>query len=44
MYLDKRADVDRYTDAMDQIGATSTTPEQTTDFIRSMLGELEGSE
>ncbi len=44
LYLDKRADVDRYTEAMDQIAATSTTPEQTTDFIRSMLGELEGSE
>jgi transcriptional regulator with XRE-family HTH domain len=44
LYLDKRADVDRYTDAMDQIAATSTTPEQTTDLIRSMLGELEGSE
>ncbi len=44
LYLDKRADVGRYTDAMDQIAATSTTPEQTTDLIRSMLGELEGSE
>ena len=44
LYLDKRADVDRYTEAMDQIAATSTTPEQTTDLIRSMLGELEGSE
>ena len=38
LYLDKRADVDRYTEAMDQIAATSTTPEQTTDLIRSMLG------
>jgi transcriptional regulator with XRE-family HTH domain len=44
MYLDKRVDVDRYTEAMDQIAATSTTPEQTSDLIRSMLGELEGSE
>ena len=44
LYLDKRVDVDRYTEAMDQIAATSTTPEQTTDLIRSMLGELEGSE
>jgi transcriptional regulator with XRE-family HTH domain len=44
LYLDKRADVGRYTDAMDQIAGTSTTPEQTTDLIRSMLGELEGSE
>jgi len=44
LYLDKRADVDRYTEAMDQIAASSTTPEQTTDLIRSMLGELEGAE
>ncbi len=44
MYLDKRADVDRYACAMDQISATSTTPEQTTDFLRTMLAELEGSE
>jgi len=44
LYLDKRADVGRYTDAMDQIAGTSSTPEQTTDLIRSMLGELEGSE
>src|SRR5271165_727921 len=43
LYLDKRADVDRYTEAMDQIAASSTTPEQTTDLIRSMLGELEGA-
>ncbi len=44
LYLDKRVDVDRYTEAMAQIVATSTTPEQTTDLIRSMLRELEGSE
>ena len=44
LYLDKRADIDRYTDAMNQIAATSTTAEQTTDLIRSMIGELEGSE
>ena len=44
LYLDKRGDVDRYTEAMDQIAVTSTTPEQTTDLIRSMIGELEGSE
>jgi len=42
MYLDKRADVDRYTEAMDLISATSTTPEQTTDLINAMLVELEG--
>jgi transcriptional regulator with XRE-family HTH domain len=44
LYLDKRADVDRYTEAMDQIAATSTTPEQTTDLIGVMLAELEESE
>ncbi len=43
MYLDKPADVDRYASAMDQISATSTTPEQTTDFLRTMLAELEGT-
>ena len=43
LYLDKRADADRYTQAMDHIRATSTTPGQTTDLIHSMLGDLEGS-
>jgi transcriptional regulator with XRE-family HTH domain len=43
MYLDKRADVDRYAEAMDQIRATSYTPEQTKELIRSMLTDLEGS-
>jgi transcriptional regulator with XRE-family HTH domain len=42
LYLDKRADVDRYTAAMDHIRATSTTPGQSTELIRSMLGDLEG--
>jgi hypothetical protein len=42
MYLDKRADVDRYAEAMDQIRATSHTPEQTKELIRSMIGDLEG--
>jgi transcriptional regulator with XRE-family HTH domain len=44
MYLDKRADVDRYAEAMDHISATSTTPEQTIDLIRTKLAELEGSQ
>jgi transcriptional regulator with XRE-family HTH domain len=44
MYLDKPADVNRYASAMDQISASSTTPEQTTDFIRAMLAELEVSQ
>jgi len=43
MYLDKRADVDRYAEAMDQIRTTSYTPEQTKDLIRTMLADMEGS-
>jgi transcriptional regulator with XRE-family HTH domain len=43
MYLDKRIDVDRYAEAMDQISATSTTPDETTALIYSMLAELEES-
>src|SRR5215469_13866866 len=41
VYLDKRADVDRYIEAMNQISGASTTPEQTTELICSMLAELE---
>jgi transcriptional regulator with XRE-family HTH domain len=44
MYLDKPTDVNRYACAMDQISATSTTPGQTTDFLRTMLAELEGAQ
>jgi Domain of unknown function (DUF5753) len=40
MYLDKRTDVEQYTAALDKIGATSLTPEQTKAFIRDLLGEL----
>jgi transcriptional regulator with XRE-family HTH domain len=43
MYLDKRADVDRYAEAMDQIRATSYTPEQTKELIRTMLVDMEES-
>ncbi len=43
MYLDKRGDVDRYAEAMDQICATSFTPEQTKDLIHTMLADMEGS-
>jgi transcriptional regulator with XRE-family HTH domain len=43
MYLDKRADVDRYAEAMDQIRTTSYTPEQTKELIRTMLADMEGS-
>jgi transcriptional regulator with XRE-family HTH domain len=41
LYLDKRVDVDRYLEAMDQISATSTTPDQTTEMIAAMLADLE---
>jgi transcriptional regulator with XRE-family HTH domain len=43
MYLDKRADVDRYAEAMDQIRATSYTPEQTKELIRTIISDTEGS-
>jgi hypothetical protein len=43
MYLDKRADVDRYAAAMDQIRASSYTPDETSDLIRTMLTDMEGS-
>jgi transcriptional regulator with XRE-family HTH domain len=43
MYLDKRADVDRYAEAMDQIQASSYTPEQTKEMIRTMQSDMEGS-
>jgi transcriptional regulator with XRE-family HTH domain len=44
MYLDKRSDVEQYTAALDKVGATSTTPEQTKTFIRALLDELSDSE
>jgi transcriptional regulator with XRE-family HTH domain len=43
MYLDKRADVDRYAEAMDHIRATSYTPEQTKELIRTIIADMEGS-
>jgi transcriptional regulator with XRE-family HTH domain len=43
MYLDKRADVDRYAEAMDHIRATSYTPEQTKELIRTIIVDMEGS-
>jgi transcriptional regulator with XRE-family HTH domain len=44
LYLDKRVDVDRYAQAMDQIAGSSTTADQTTDIIRAMIEDLEESE
>jgi transcriptional regulator with XRE-family HTH domain len=43
MYLDKRADVDRYAEAMDHIRASSYTPEQTKELIRTIIEDTEGS-
>ena len=43
MYLDKAADVVRYTAAMDRISATSATPNQSKEIIRALLKEMEGS-
>jgi transcriptional regulator with XRE-family HTH domain len=40
MYLDKRMDVEQYTAALDKLGATSLTPEQTKAFIRDVIDEL----
>lgn len=42
MYLDKRADADRYGEAMDHISETSCTPEQTRELISAMLADVEG--
>jgi transcriptional regulator with XRE-family HTH domain len=43
MYLDKRVDVDRYAEAMDHIRATSYTPEQSKELIRTIIADTEGS-
>jgi transcriptional regulator with XRE-family HTH domain len=43
LYLDKRADVERYIEAMDHISASSSTPSQTANLIHAMLAELEGT-
>lgn len=41
LYLDKLSDVELYGQALDLISATSTPPEGTTQFLRSMLAEWE---
>jgi len=41
LYLDKPSDVERYGQALDLISATSTPPDQTRQFIWSMLTEQE---
>lgn len=43
MYLDKAARVVRYTAAMDRLSATSATPNQSKEIIRTMRKDMEGS-
>jgi transcriptional regulator with XRE-family HTH domain len=43
MYLDKPADVARYTAAMDQIQASCYSPEQSRDLMRTVLADSEES-
>jgi transcriptional regulator with XRE-family HTH domain len=43
MYLDKTADVIRYTAAMDRLGAISASPNQSKEIIRTLLEDMEGS-
>jgi len=43
MYLDKPADVQRYAEAMEQIRASSYSPEQTRELIRAMIADMEVS-
>jgi transcriptional regulator with XRE-family HTH domain len=40
LYLDKRAEVDRYVQAMDLIATTSTAPAQTGDFLRTAIADI----
>ncbi len=44
LYLDKRADVDRYVQAMDLIATSSTSPDQTREFLRTAIAEMAGDE
>jgi transcriptional regulator with XRE-family HTH domain len=44
MYLDKAADVVRYTTAMDRISAISASPNQSKEIIRTLLKDMEGSQ
>jgi transcriptional regulator with XRE-family HTH domain len=43
MYLDKRSDVDRYTEALDKLSAKSATPSESREIIRTLLEDMEGS-
>jgi len=41
LYLDKRQDIERYIAAMDRISESACTPEQTINFIKAILAEVE---
>ncbi|HEY2552006.1 MAG TPA: helix-turn-helix transcriptional regulator [Streptosporangiaceae bacterium] len=43
MYLDKRSDVDRYTEVMDRLGAASASAEDSRRIIRALRSELRGA-
>lgn len=40
LYLDKREDVDRYTEVMERLCAVSTTPDETVDLLRAIADEF----
>ncbi len=42
MYLDKRSDVDRYTEAMDRLSAASASPDGSRQMICALLDDMEG--
>jgi transcriptional regulator with XRE-family HTH domain len=41
LYLDKRADVERYTEVMERLSVESEPPERTADILRGMLRDLD---
>jgi transcriptional regulator with XRE-family HTH domain len=41
LYLDKREDVDRYSEVMERLSVESESPERTADLLRYMLHDLE---
>ncbi|MFI6710512.1 helix-turn-helix domain-containing protein [Nonomuraea sp. NPDC050478] len=40
LYLDKREDVDRYTEVMERLCAVSTTPDETVELLRAIADEF----
>ena len=41
LYLDKREDVDRYSEVMERLSVESEPPERTADILREILQDLE---